>query len=215
MGWLGNLLGSTDDGLIQNGLLGRGEVLGVDASGMTHADGQRARRAQVHDHPQRHARRPAAVPGGREPAHPGDLHPAALRPAARSSPSGSTRPTRPGCRSTSRPQPPTVTLPASEGHNSAAWILENGKPVTVVLVANQPIGVKSAKGDDVQALTLTDRDRRRDAVPDPGRQRRSGVRAAAALPGLEAAREARRRAERRRRRLGGGSRELTTPSIEA
>jgi hypothetical protein len=51
--------------------------------------------------------------------------------------------------------PPTVTLPASEGHNSAAWILENGKPVTVVLVANQPLGVKSAKGDDVQALTLT------------------------------------------------------------
>jgi hypothetical protein len=51
--------------------------------------------------------------------------------------------------------PPTVTLPASEGKNSAAWILEHGKPITVVLVANSPIGVKNAKGDDVQALTLT------------------------------------------------------------
>jgi hypothetical protein len=50
---------------------------------------------------------------------------------------------------------PTVTLPQSEGHDSAAWILANGKPVTVVLVANAPIGVKNATGDDVHALTLT------------------------------------------------------------
>ena len=50
---------------------------------------------------------------------------------------------------------PEVTLPASEGQNSAAWILEHGKPITVVLVANQPIGVKNAKGEPVQALTLT------------------------------------------------------------
>jgi hypothetical protein len=50
---------------------------------------------------------------------------------------------------------PEVTLPASEGQNSAAWILEHGKPITVVLVANQPIGVNNAKGDPVQALTLT------------------------------------------------------------
>lgn len=52
-------------------------------------------------------------------------------------------------------QPPEVTLPASTGENSAAWILEHGKPVTVVLVANQPIGVKSHQGDPVHALTLT------------------------------------------------------------
>lgn len=50
---------------------------------------------------------------------------------------------------------PEVTLPASDGPNSAASILEHGKPITVVLVANQPIGVKNAKGDPVQALTLT------------------------------------------------------------
>ncbi len=35
MGWLGDLLGSTDDELIQNGLLGRADVLGIDVSGMT------------------------------------------------------------------------------------------------------------------------------------------------------------------------------------
>ena len=52
-------------------------------------------------------------------------------------------------------QPPEVTLPESTGENSAAHILATGKPVTVVLVANQPIGVKNSKGDPVHALTLT------------------------------------------------------------
>jgi hypothetical protein len=50
---------------------------------------------------------------------------------------------------------PEVTLPAGEGRNSAAWILENGTPITVVLVANAPVGVKNANGDPVHALTLT------------------------------------------------------------
>ena len=50
---------------------------------------------------------------------------------------------------------PVVTLPAGTGHNSAAWILENGAPVTVVLVANGPTGAQNVAGDQVQALTLT------------------------------------------------------------
>ncbi len=52
-------------------------------------------------------------------------------------------------------QPPEVNLPESTGPGSAAYILETGKPITVVLVANQPIGVNNAKGDPVHALTLT------------------------------------------------------------
>jgi hypothetical protein len=52
-------------------------------------------------------------------------------------------------------QPPEVRLPESTGKGSAADILANGKPITVVLVANQPIGVQNAKGDPVHALTLT------------------------------------------------------------
>ena len=52
-------------------------------------------------------------------------------------------------------QPPEVNLPESTGPGSAAYILEHGKPITVVLVANQPIGVNNAKGDPVHALTLT------------------------------------------------------------
>lgn len=52
-------------------------------------------------------------------------------------------------------QPPEVNLPESTGPGSAAHILQNGKPITVVLVANQPLGVNNSTGDPVHALTLT------------------------------------------------------------
>jgi hypothetical protein len=52
-------------------------------------------------------------------------------------------------------QPPEVTLPESTGDHSAAHVLATGKPITVVLVADQQLGMKSAKGDPVHALTLT------------------------------------------------------------
>ncbi len=52
-------------------------------------------------------------------------------------------------------EPPEVTLPESHGPGSAADILAHGTPVTVVLVADQALGMKSALGDPVHALTLT------------------------------------------------------------
>lgn len=52
-------------------------------------------------------------------------------------------------------QPPEVTLPEQSGPDSAKHILETGKPIVVVLVANQPIGINNHKGDPVHALTLT------------------------------------------------------------
>ena len=52
-------------------------------------------------------------------------------------------------------QPPEVRLPESTGKGSAADILATGKPIVVVLVANQAIGVQNSKGDPVHALTLT------------------------------------------------------------
>ena len=50
---------------------------------------------------------------------------------------------------------PTVALTASEGKDSAAWILANGSEANVVLVADQPMGMTSPTGDPVHALTLT------------------------------------------------------------
>jgi len=52
-------------------------------------------------------------------------------------------------------QAPEVTMAESTGPGSAADILANGKPITVVLVANSPLGIKNAKGHPVHALTLT------------------------------------------------------------
>lgn len=154
MGWFGNLIGSADDNVIQNGLLGRGEVLGIDASGMTlqignglverkctltltvMLDGQQPYQAQVSQRIQE-VYIPQLSSGGAVVAvkvDPNDHSKVAI--------------------DFDTPVP-EVSLPASEGQNSAAWILEHGKPITVVLVANTPIGVKNAKGDPVQALTLT------------------------------------------------------------
>jgi hypothetical protein len=154
MGWLGDLLGSADDGIIENGIPGRGEVIGVDASGMTMQignglverkctitlnvmiDGQQPWQAQVSQRIQE-VYLPQLTAGGAIVAvkvDPADHSRVAI--------------------DFDSPVP-EVTLPAGEGPNSAAWILEHGKPITVVLVANTPIGVKNAKGDPVQALTLT------------------------------------------------------------
>ena len=36
-------------------------------------------------------------------------------------------------------------MPRIEGHGSGAWILANGRPITVVLVANSPMGVAMTK----------------------------------------------------------------------
>ncbi|HTE62529.1 MAG TPA: hypothetical protein VK631_19390 [Solirubrobacteraceae bacterium] len=154
MGWLGNLLGSADDNVIANGLLGRGEVLGIDASGMTLQignglverkctltlnvllDGQQPYQAQVSQRIQE-----VYIP---------QLSAGNAVVAVRVDPNDHSK-----VAIDFETAPPTVTLPAGEGQNSAAWILANGKPITVVLVANTPIGVKNAAGDDVHALTLT------------------------------------------------------------
>jgi hypothetical protein len=154
MGWLGNLIGSTDDGLIQNGLLGRGEVIGVDASGMTlqMGNGLVERKCAITLNVLLDGQKPyQAVASQRvQEIYIPQLSSGGAVVAVRVDPADKTR-----VQIDFATPAPTVTLPAGEGQNSAAWILENGKPVTVVLVASQPMGVKSPKGDDVQALTLT------------------------------------------------------------
>lgn len=161
MGFFGDLinsaneaLGGADAELLANGVLGRGEVLGIDASGMTlqignglverkctvtmnvMIDGQQPWQAQVSQRIQE-VYIPQLSAGGAVVAvrvDPNDHSKVAVD---------------------FNTPVPEVTLPASEGPNSAAYILEHGKPITVVLVANAPIGVNNAKGDPVHALTLT------------------------------------------------------------
>jgi hypothetical protein len=154
MGWLSNLLGSTDDTLLQTGILGRAHVIGLQASGMTLriGNGLVERKCTITLNVMLDGYAPytaTAVQRIQEIYLP-QLATGAAVVAVRVDPADHSRVVIDFTAA-----PPTATLPASEGHNSAAWVLANGKPVTVVLVANQPIGVKSAEGHDVQALTLT------------------------------------------------------------
>jgi hypothetical protein len=154
MGWLGNLIGSADDNVILNGLLGRGEVLGIDASGMTLqiGNGLVERKCTLTLNVMLDNEQPyqAQVSQRIQEVYIPQLSAGGAVVAVRVDPADRTK-----VAIDFDTAPPTVTLPASEGHNSAADILANGKPITVVLVANAPAGVKSAKGDDVHALTLT------------------------------------------------------------
>ncbi|MEJ1230197.1 MAG: hypothetical protein WDM88_05620 [Galbitalea sp.] len=48
----------------------------------------------------------------------------------------------------------TSRAPTDTAH-SAAWLLENGRPIKVVLVGDQPLGKKNADGIEIYALQLT------------------------------------------------------------
>jgi hypothetical protein len=154
MGFLGDLLGSADNNLIENGLLGRGEVLGIDASGMTMqiGNGLVERKCTVTLNVMLDNTQPyqAQVSQRIQEVYIPQLSAGGAVVAVRVDPADHSK-----VAIDFDTAPPTVTLPANEGPNSAADILANGKPITVVLVANTPVGVKSAKGDDVHALTLT------------------------------------------------------------
>jgi hypothetical protein len=54
-------------------------------------------------------------------------------------------------------QPPTVTIANTGDSNtaSAAKILEQGVPCKVVIVESQPLGMRNPKGDDMYAFSLT------------------------------------------------------------
>ncbi|MBX3194386.1 MAG: hypothetical protein R2717_02700 [Schumannella sp.] len=161
MGFFGDLLnsanqafGGADSELLANGQLGRGEVLAVDASGMTLqiGNGLVERKCTLTLNVMLDGKQPYQVQVSQriQEVYIPQLSSGGAVVAVRVDPND---PNRVAIDFDS--PVPEVSLPASEGHNSAAWILENGKPITVVLVANAPIGVTNAKGDPVQALTLT------------------------------------------------------------
>lgn len=149
-----SLTGGVDQALLTTGVLARGEILGMDISGTTVQimnslvernvtfrlrilrDGHDPYEATVSQRVQE-----VIIPQLQQPG-------VAL--AVRVDP---TDPSKVAIDFAS--QPPEVTLPEQTGPGSAADILANGKPITVVLVANQPIGINNHRGDPVHALTLT------------------------------------------------------------
>ena len=153
MGWFGNLIGSTDSEVITNGVLGRGEITNVDISGMTlqMGNGLVERKCTVSMNVMIDgvaAFQATAVQRIQEIVIPQLAQ-------------GAVVPVRVDSADHSKvyidfaSELPEVTLPKSTGENSAAYILEHGKPIKVVLVASQPIKLKNADGIEVYALTLT------------------------------------------------------------
>ncbi len=148
------MTGGVDSALLATGLLGRGEILGLSLSGTTVSignglternctftlnvmlDGEKPYQATVSQRVQE-----ISIPQLQQPGvtvavrvDPADHAHVAIDFAT---------------------EPPEVRMPESTGPNSAADILATGKPIVVVLVADQAIGIKNFKGDPVHALTLT------------------------------------------------------------
>lgn len=153
MGFFSKAIGSADGDVLANGILGRGQITGISVSGMTMRVNnslverkctismsvlidhtpmfqatvvQRIREVYIPQLAQN-----AVVPVRVDPADHGKVF---IDFAAKV---------------------PVVTLPRNTDENSAAHILEHGKPVKVVLVANQPLNLRNADGVDLQMLTLT------------------------------------------------------------
>lgn len=153
MGFFSKALGSTDDNVMTNGVLGRGEITNLSMSSLTMRTNNRlverkctiAMNVMLDNTP--------AFPATAEQRIP-EIYLPQLVP-------GAAVPVRVAPEDHSKvfidfnAKIPTITLPRMTGENSGAYIREHGKPIKVVLVANQPLKFKTADGIDLQHLTLT------------------------------------------------------------
>lgn len=153
MGFFGNLIGQADDGVLQNGILGRGEVTNVELTGMSMqmGGGIVERKANI----------TLTVFIDNTPSYQAVAVQRIQEIMLPQLAGGAVVPVRVDPKDHSKvyldfaSELPTVKVPKGEGHNSAAWVLENGKPIKVVLVQSQPAKMTNADGVDVYALTLT------------------------------------------------------------
>lgn len=155
MGWLGNLLGSADSSVIQNGILGRGEITGLTMSGMTLQSGnglvERKCTITVDVYIDNTPMFQATVVQRVQEITIPELSSGNAIVAVRVDPNDHSK-----VAIDFNSAVPEVTLAANpDKTQSAAYILENGKPVTVVLVGDQPLNTKNPDGVEMYALQLT------------------------------------------------------------
>lgn len=147
-------VGSVDDELLTNGLLGRADLLGVDISGMTLQVGnglvERKATFTLQVYLEGEAPFQATAVQRIQEVYIPQLVPGQTVLAVRVDPADRTK-----VAIDFQTPVPSITVKAGEGRDSAAWILANGTEAKVVLVANQPMGLTSPLGDPVHGLTLT------------------------------------------------------------
>ena len=155
MGWFGNLIGSADTSVIKNGILGRGEITNVQMSGMTLQSGNGlverkctiTANVYLDNTPMFEA---TIVQRVQEIVIP-QLSSGSAVVAVRVDPADHSK-----VAIDFNSEVPEVTLArTTDKAHSAAYLLENGKPVKVVLVGDQPLGKKNADGIEMYALQLT------------------------------------------------------------
>jgi hypothetical protein len=153
MGFFSKALGSADDGILANGILGRGEITSISVHSMT----MRVNNSLV----ERKCTIAMNVMIDNTPAFPVTVVQRIREVYLPQLGQNAAVPVRVDPDDHSKvfidfaSQIPTITLPRSTGPDSASSILGNGKPVKVILVASQPLKLKNADGIDIQALTLT------------------------------------------------------------
>ena len=149
-----SVTGGTDNELISTGTLGRADLLGVDVSGTTMQFGnglvERKCTFTLQVYLEGEAPYQATCVQRVQEVYIPQLLPGQTVLAVRVNPADHSE-----VAIDFASEVPNIKVKASEGKDSAAWILANGTDAKVVLVANQPMGLTSAAGDPVQALTLT------------------------------------------------------------
>jgi hypothetical protein len=163
MGWLGNLIGTADTAVITNGILGRGEITGLQMSGMTLQSGnglvERKCTITVNVYIDNVPMFPATVIQRVQEIVIPQLSSGNAVVAVRVDPTDHTK-----VAIDFDSAVPEVTLAApADQKNTVAWLLANGKPIKVVLVGDQPLGTKNPQGIEMYALQLT----AYDGVPTP------------------------------------------------
>ena len=155
MGFFGNLIGSVDNSVLQNGILGRGEITNLEMSGMTLQTGNGLVERKctitanvfIDNTPMFVA---TIVQRVQEIVIP-QLSSGSAVVAVRVDPADHSK-----VAIDFSSEVPEVTLArTTDNAHSAAYLLANGKPIKVVLVGNQPLGKKNADGVEMYALQLT------------------------------------------------------------
>lgn len=154
MKWLSDLIGSPDESLLASGELARGHIVGVTAGSMSMSvmNAMRERKCTFTVQVYREGHEPytaTAVQRVQEVYIPQFASGQAWV-AVRVDPANPAR-----IALDFSTQPPEVQVENPEGQASAADIIATGRPVEVVVVQAQPLGMTAPSGDAVYLLTLT------------------------------------------------------------
>lgn len=154
MKWFNDLIGSPDDTLLASGELARGHITGVTASSfsMSIMNAMRERTCTFTVQVYREGHEPytaTAVQRVQEVYIPQFASGRAWV-AVRVDPANPAR-----IALDFATQPPDVKIENPEGQASAAEIIATGRPIEVIVVQAQPLGMTAPSGDAVYLLTLT------------------------------------------------------------